>query len=49
MSFTTGAILTAAATEFDQVFARSEPTAEGQVTYEATGRVISEKLEKVPR
>ncbi|API55331.1 hypothetical protein BMW22_27825 (plasmid) [Rhizobium leguminosarum] len=44
-----GAILTAAATEFDQVFARSEPTAEGQVTYEATGRVISEKLEKVPR
>ncbi|MBB4189396.1 hypothetical protein GGE07_006078 [Sinorhizobium terangae] len=44
-----GAILTAAATEFDQVFAHTEPTADGQVTYTATGRVISEKLEKVQR
>lgn len=44
-----GAILTAAATEFDQVFAHSEPTADGQVTYTATGRVVSEKLEKVQR
>ncbi|MBP1858678.1 hypothetical protein [Rhizobium herbae] len=44
-----GAILTAAATEFDKVFVRSEPDDKGQVTYEATGKVISEKLEKVPR
>lgn len=44
-----GAILTAAATEFDRVFIHDEPNAEGQVTYTATGKVISEKLEKVTR
>ncbi|MBC9033007.1 hypothetical protein IAG41_11430 [Sphingomonas sp. JC676] len=44
-----GAILTAAATDFDQVFAHGEPNAEGQVTYTATGIVVSEKLEKTPR
>jgi hypothetical protein len=44
-----GAILTAAATDFDQVFDHGEPNAEGEVTYSATGRVVSEKLEKTPR
>lgn len=44
-----GAILTAAATDFDQVFAHGEPNDEGEVTYSATGRVVSEKLEKAPR
>lgn len=41
-----GAILTAAATDFDEVFAHGEPNDEGEVTYSATGRVVSEKLEK---
>ncbi|TIX92777.1 hypothetical protein [Rhizobium sp. P44RR-XXIV] len=44
-----GAILSAAASEFDQVFAHTEPTADGEVTYTATGRVIDEKLEKAQR
>lgn len=44
-----GAILTAAATDFDQVFDHGEPNDEGQVTYTTTGRVVSEKLEKAPR
>jgi hypothetical protein len=44
-----GAILTAAATEFDKVFVHGDPNDEGQVTYTATGRVVSEKLEKAPR
>jgi hypothetical protein len=44
-----GAILTAAAADFDQVFTHGEPNDAGQVTYSATGRVVSEKLEKAPR
>ncbi len=44
-----GAILTAAAADFDQVFAHGEPNDEGHVTYSATGKVVSEKLEKTPR
>src|SRR5690606_30905651 len=38
-----GAILTAAATEFDNVFEHGEPDDEGNVTYSATGRIISTK------
>jgi len=44
-----GAILTAAATEFDNVFEHGEPDEDGNVTYSATGRVVSTKFEKVSR
>lgn len=44
-----GAILTAAAADFEQIFAHSEPNEQGETTYSATGRVISERLEKAPR
>lgn len=44
-----GAILTAVATEFDNVFDHGEPDVNGNVTYSATGRVVSTKLEKVSR
>lgn len=45
----TGAILTAAATEFDNVFKHGKPDDHGKVTYTATGRVVSAKFEKVSR
>lgn len=44
-----GAILTAAVADFDQVFAHSAPNIDGHVTYTATGRIVSEKIEKAPR
>jgi hypothetical protein len=44
-----GAILTAAAPEFDNVFEHSEPDENGEVTYSATGRVVSTKFERVSR
>lgn len=44
-----GAILSAAATDFNEVFSHSEPDTEGNITFTATGKVISEKLEKVSR
>lgn len=44
-----GAILTAAATEFDNVFDHGEPDENGDVTYSATGRVVSTKFERVSR
>jgi hypothetical protein len=44
-----GAILTAAATEFDNVFDHGEPDENGDVTYSATGRVVGTKFERVSR
>lgn len=45
----TGAILTAAAADFDELFQHGEPDEAGRVTYSTTGRVISQKLEKLSR
>lgn len=45
----TGAILTASAADFDQLFHQGEPDEAGRVTYSTTGRVISQKLEKLSR
>lgn len=45
----TGAILTAAANDFDDVFVQGEPSREGRVTYSTTGKIVSEKLGKTRR
>ena len=41
-----GAILTAAAAEFDEVFQQDDANDDGAITFSATGRIVSEKLEK---
>jgi hypothetical protein len=45
----TGAMLTAAAAEFDEVFEHGEAAADGSVTFIATGKVVNQKLEKTLR
>ena len=42
-----GAILTAAAAaEFDEVFQKDDANEDGAITFSATGRIVSEKLER---
>ncbi len=45
----TGAMMTAASADFDAVFEHGEIHEDGSVTYSATGKVVSEKLEKTVR
>lgn len=42
----TGAMLTAAAAEFDNVFEHGEAADDGSVTFTATGKVVNQRLEK---
>jgi len=44
VELSSGAILTASATDFDEVFEREE--VEGGVRYSTVGRIVTEKLEK---